>query len=193
MQLVLATGNPNKVREIANLLPSQFELLSLKDIDYLQEIPEDFDNLEDNSLQKARTIWEYKGINCLAEDSGLFIEALNGAPGVYSARYAGPQKDDQDNIKKVLKELKGIQNRNAYFKTVFTLILDGDIHQFEGTFPGVITLQPQGSQGFGYDPIFSHQEGKTLAEISLAEKAKISHRSVALQKVIQFLDTIPSQ
>lgn len=189
MQLILATGNPNKVKEISNLLPSHISLLSLNDIDYFDDIPEDFDNLEDNSLQKARTIWEYKRMNCLAEDSGLFIEALDGAPGVYSARYAGPQKNDQDNIEKVLRELQGIEHRNAYFKTVFTLILNGDIHQFEGVFHGVITHQPKGNQGFGYDPIFSHRKGKTLAEIPLSEKAKISHRSIALQKVIRFLNT----
>ncbi len=187
MKLILATGNQNKVKEIASQLPSYIELLSLEDIIYHTEIPEDHDNLEDNSLQKARTIWEQTKINCLAEDTGLFIDALNGEPGVYSARYAGSQKNDQDNIEKVLKNLTNEDNRNAHFKTVFTLILDGAAYQFTGKFEGKITQMPQGDGGFGYDPIFSHTEGKTLAEIPLEEKKKISHRAQALQQVILFL------
>lgn len=190
MQLVLATGNANKVKEIASLIPERFELLSLKDIHYMTDIPEDHDTLEDNSLQKAMTIWLHTGISCLAEDTGLFIEALDGAPGVYSARYAGPQKNDQDNIQKVLTELKGESNRKAHFKTVFTLIIDGVAHQFEGKFDGQILEAPQGDGGFGYDPIFSHEEGKSLAEIPLEVKKKISHRAIALQKVIKFLEQV---
>lgn len=190
MQLVLATGNVNKVKEIASLIPERFQLLSLKDINYLTDIPEDHETLEDNSLQKAMTIWQHTGISSLAEDSGLFVEALDGAPGVYSARYAGPQKNDQDNIQKVLKELEGVQNRNAYFKTVFTLIIDGVAHQFEGKFEGKILKAPQGDGGFGYDPIFSHEGGKTFAEIPLNIKKQISHRAIALQKVIKFLQEV---
>lgn len=188
MQLVLATGNQNKVKEIASLLPSHIELLSLKDIGYHTDIPEDHDNLEDNSLQKARTIWEEAKINCLAEDTGLFIDALNGEPGVYSARYAGLQKNDQDNIKKVLSNLTNEEKRKAHFKTVFTLIIDGAAYQFTGILEGNITHAPQGDGGFGYDPIFSHVDGKTLAEIPLEEKKKMSHRAKALQQVIQFLE-----
>lgn len=190
MQLVLATGNANKVKEIASLIPERFELLSLKDIHYLKDIPEDHATLEDNSLQKAMTIWQHTGISSLAEDSGLFIEALDGAPGVYSARYAGPQKSDQDNIQKVLKELEGVQNRYAYFKTVFTLIIDGVAHQFEGKFEGKILEAPQGDGGFGYDPIFSHEVGKTFAEIPLDIKKQISHRAIALKKLIAFLQEV---
>jgi XTP/dITP diphosphohydrolase len=151
------------------------------------EIPEDHDNLEDNSLQKAMTIWQEFKINCMAEDSGLFIDALNGEPGVYSARYAGPQKNDGDNIQKVLKKLENQSNRKAYFKTVFTLILDGVAHQFTGLFNGEITKAPQGNGGFGYDPIFEFKENTTLAEISLDEKKKISHRSIALKQLIEFI------
>lgn len=188
MQLILATGNRNKVIEIASLLPKDLELLSLKDIGYDTDIPEDHDNIEDNSLQKAMTIWQHTGIASLAEDTGLFIDALNGEPGVYSARYAGEQKSDADNIRKVLDNLQGTENRNAHFKTVFTLIINGVAHQFTGIFSGQITREPQGDGGFGYDPIFSHTEGKTLAEIPLEEKKKISHRTQALQQVIDFLD-----
>lgn len=187
MQIVLATSNPNKVKEISSLLPSHLEILSLKDIGYEKEIPEDHDNLEDNSLQKAMTIWQEFKINCMAEDSGLFIEALNGEPGVYSARYAGPQKKDADNIQKVLRNLENENNRKAYFKTVFTLIIDGVSHQFTGIFNGQITQEPQGDGGFGYDPIFEFQPNTTLAQISLEEKKKISHRSIALKQLIDFL------
>lgn len=190
MQLVLATGNANKVKEIASLIPSRFELLSLKDIQYFTDIPEDHETLEDNSLQKAMTIWQHTGISSLAEDTGLFIESLDGAPGVYSARYAGPQKSDADNIQKVLQELKGVENRKAYFKTVFTLLYKGEAYQFEGKFEGHILEAPQGDGGFGYDPIFSHQDGLSLAEIPLEVKKQISHRAIALQKVIQFLQKI---
>ena len=190
MKIVLATSNPNKVKEIASLLPEKIELLSLKDIGHETEIPEDHDNLEDNSLQKAMTIWQEYKINCMAEDSGLFIEALNGEPGVYSARYAGPQKNDRDNIQKVLKNLEKHSNRKAYFKTVFTLILDGVAHQFTGIFNGQITKQAQGEGGFGYDPIFEFQANTTLAQIPLEEKKKISHRSIALKQLIEFINQI---
>ncbi len=187
MKIVLATSNSNKVKEISSLLPENLQVLSLKDIGYDQEIPEDHDNLEDNSLQKAMTIWQKFKINCMAEDSGLFIESLNGEPGVYSARYAGPQKKDADNIQKVLKNLENETNRKAYFKTVFTLIIDGIAHQFTGIFNGEITQKPRGESGFGYDPIFEFQANTTLAQISLEEKKQISHRSIALKQLIDFL------
>ncbi|MCO5230378.1 MAG: RdgB/HAM1 family non-canonical purine NTP pyrophosphatase [Chitinophagales bacterium] len=189
MQLILATGNANKVKEIAHLLPKEIELLSLKDIGYEGDIPEDHDNIEDNSLQKAMTIWQLKEINSLAEDTGLFIESLNNEPGVYSARYAGEQKSDADNIEKVLRLLGQNTSRKAYFKTVFTLLYNGVAHQFTGILEGNITLTPRGNQGFGYDPIFEIASGNTLAEISLDEKKKISHRGIALKKVIAFLES----
>lgn len=188
MKIVLASRNANKIKEIAPLLPKSIELLSLTDIDYHEDIPEDHDNLEDNSLQKAMTIWKEFGLNSMAEDTGLFVDSLQGEPGVYSARYAGPQKNDEDNIQKILNKLEGQSNRAAHFKTVFTVIIDGHAHQFEGVLDGHITLKKQGDKGFGYDPIFSHIKGKTLAEVSLAEKSQISHRAIALQKVIQFLE-----
>jgi XTP/dITP diphosphohydrolase len=187
MQIVLATSNPNKVKEIASLLPENLQILSLKDIGHETEIPEDHDNLEDNSLQKAMTIWQEYKFNCMAEDSGLFVEALDGEPGVYSARYAGPQKIDADNIQKVLKNLENQTNRKAYFKTVFTLIIDGVAHQFTGIFNGQITKEPKGEGGFGYDPIFEFRPNTTLAQISLEEKKKISHRSIALKQLIEFV------
>ncbi|MCO5247851.1 MAG: RdgB/HAM1 family non-canonical purine NTP pyrophosphatase [Chitinophagales bacterium] len=187
MKLILATANPNKVKEIQPLLPDEIEVHTLKDIAYSKEISEDHDNIEDNSLQKAMTIWEHTYTTCLSDDTGLFINALDGEPGVYSAMYAGEKRDDKKNIKKVLSNMKGEEERSAYFKTVFTLIIDGEIHQFTGILNGQILESPQGKNGFGYDPIFSHAPGLSLAEIGLEEKDKISHRGIALQKVVEFL------
>jgi len=188
MELILATGNKNKVAEMQPMLPEGIKVLSLKDVDFEGDIPEDFDNLEDNSLQKAKHIWDRYQTNCLAEDTGLFVPALGGEPGVYSARYAGPQRSDADNIELLLSKLEPHTDRNAYFKTVMTLILNGVAHQFSGVLEGQILHQAQGTAGFGYDPIFSHEEGKSLAEISKEAKSHISHRGIALRKVIAFLE-----
>jgi XTP/dITP diphosphohydrolase len=190
MELILATGNQNKVAEIQPLLPDNIKVLCLKDIGFEGDIPEDFDLLEDNSLQKARHIWERYGISCLAEDTGLFVPALGGEPGVYSARYAGPQRSDEDNIALLLKRLSDQQNRTAYFKTVMTLIIGGVARQFTGVLEGEILQEAQGEGGFGYDPVFSHQPGYSLAEISKAEKSLISHRGKALQQVIDHLNRL---
>lgn len=193
MELILATGNKNKVAEMQPLLPAHIKVLSLKDVGFEGEIPEDFDNLEDNSLQKAKYIWDRYQTNCLAEDTGLFIPSLGGEPGVYSARYAGPQRSDADNIALLLRNLEAQTDRGAYFKTVMTLILNGVAYQFNGVLGGQILQQAQGNAGFGYDPIFSHEEGKSLAEISKAEKSQISHRGIALKKVIAFLEQTQKQ
>lgn len=171
-------------------LPESISVMSLKDLGFTDELPEDFDTLEDNSLQKARFVWDKFGKNCLAEDTGLFVPALGDAPGVYSARYAGLQKSDQDNIALLLKNLSNHADRSAYFKTVMTLMLDGVAHQFSGELHGLITHEPGGNGGFGYDPVFSHETGRTLAEISKEEKNAISHRGKALRKVVDFLGGI---
>jgi len=188
MKLVLATTNANKVKEITPKLPASITLLSLKDISFEGDIPEDHDNLEDNSLQKAMTIWKLTGLNCLAEDTGLFVRSLDGEPGVYSARYAGDQKNDADNIRKLLDKLAGKDDRSAYFKTVMTLIIDGKAYLFSGILEGHITEAPAGTGGFGYDPVFSLANGKTLAEIPAEEKRTLSHRAIALGKVLDFLE-----
>lgn len=187
MEIVLATGNQNKVIEIQALLPEHFRVISLKDIGFAGEIPEDFDNLEDNSLQKALHIYHYCGKNCLAEDTGLFVPSIGNEPGVYSARYAGPQRSDADNIALLLHKLGENTKRHAYFKTVMTLVWDGTAHQFEGILDGNIALSPSGEGGFGYDPIFEHETGITLAQIDKIEKGTISHRGKALRKVLDFL------
>jgi XTP/dITP diphosphohydrolase len=189
MELILATGNKNKVAEMQPLLPAAIKVISLKDVGFEGDIPEDFDNLEDNSLQKAKHIWDRYQTNCLAEDTGLFVPSLGGEPGVYSARYAGPQRSDADNIELLLQNLEKEADRGAYFKTVMTLILGGVAYQFSGVLEGQILHQAQGTAGFGYDPIFSHEEGKSLAEISKEAKSQISHRGLALRKVIAFLET----
>ena len=193
MKLIIATTNQNKVNEIVSLLPKQVQVLSLADINFSGDIPEDHDNIEDNSLQKALTIWEFTHKACLSDDSGMFVEALNGEPGVYSAMYAGPQRSNQDNIEKVLKKLGDSSNRKAYFKTVFTLVINEKSHQFTGILEGLITREPRGNNGFGYDPIFELPNGKTLAEIPLEEKKIISHRGKALQKVITFIENLASK
>jgi XTP/dITP diphosphohydrolase len=193
MELILATGNKNKVAEMQPLLPAHIKVISLKDVGFEGEIPEDFDNLEDNSFQKAKHIWDRYQTNCLAEDTGLFVPSLSGEPGVYSARYAGPQRNDADNIDLLLHNLEMQTGRGAYFKTVMTLILNGVAHQFSGILEGQILRKPQGTAGFGYDPVFSHEEGKSLAEISKEQKSAISHRGIALRKVIAFLEHGHSQ
>jgi len=189
MKLVFATNNLHKLKEVRNGL-SEVEILSLEDAEFSGEIPEDHDTLEANSHQKASYILEYTGFDCFADDTGLEVEALNGEPGVYSARYAGPDCSFVDNVNKLLREMKGKSNRSARFRTVITLLLDGELHQFEGACIGEITEAPSGAGGFGYDPVFKPEGYEvTFAELSLAEKNKISHRGLAVQKLIAFLKT----
>jgi len=188
MKLIFATNNQNKVKEFRSLLGDQFEIITLEEAGIDVDIPEPHDTLEANATEKSTTIHRMTGENCFAEDTGLEIDALNGAPGVLSARYAGEQKEAADNIVKVLKELTGKTDRSAKFRTVISLILDGKEYQFEGVSKGQITATPTGGKGFGYDPIFV-PEGATqsFAEMELAEKNKYSHRARAFEKFVAFL------
>ena len=188
MKLIFATHNSNKAFEIQELLPEHFQVLTLNDIDFQEEIPENESTIEANSAFKAQFIFNKFNLNCFADDTGLEIEALNGKPGVHSARYAGEEKNAESNMNLVLKELYQISNRKARFKTVITLIIHGEQLQFEGIVNGTIIEEKRGSNGFGYDPIFiPEDESKTFAEMDLSEKNKYSHRARALEKMIAFL------
>ena len=192
MKLVFATNNPHKLEEIQNMLGNEHEIISLQSIHCHEEIPEDHDTLEGNALQKARFIHEKFGINCFADDTGLEIEALHQAPGVYSARYAGPGCTPEDNMEKVLREMKNITNRKARFRTVIALILNGETYLFNGIVEGEILTSKQGNAGFGYDPIFKPINSPlSFAEMPLAQKNRISHRGQAIQKLVAFLQNIP--
>lgn len=194
MKLCFATNNVHKVREIQALLGGSFTLLSLADIGCTEELAEDQDTLEGNSLQKARYVFEKYQVPCFADDTGLEVEALNGEPGVYSARYAGEQRNSQDNIALLLQNLQGKENLKARFRSVITLISAAGTNQFEGILNGVITFEPRGTQGFGYDPVFIPEHyTQTLAELELSEKNKISHRARAVQKLVLFLRDRVSQ
>jgi XTP/dITP diphosphohydrolase len=188
MEIIFASNNQNKIREIKNVLGSSFTLLSLRDINMNEDIPENEMTLEGNALHKARHVFKASGMNVFADDTGLEVEALNGQPGVHSARFAGEDKDSDANIRKLLSLLKNKTNRNARFRTVIALIFNGREHLFEGIVNGIIIDEKRGSQGFGYDPVFI-PEGKSLtfAEINLDEKNKISHRARAFEKLKLFL------
>jgi len=189
MKLVFATQNENKAQEIQSLLPEYFKIITLKDIRCFDEIPETSETLEGNSLLKASFISETYNLNCFADDTGLEIEALDNLPGVYSARYAGPEKSAAANINKVLLELDGKTARNAQFRTIITLILNSSTFTFEGIVRGEIISEKRGENGFGYDPIFVPEgEVRTFAEMSLEEKNMHSHRARAFQKMIDFLN-----
>jgi|SRR5690554_633201 len=187
--LVFATQNKNKAYEIQGLLPSHVIVKTLQDIGCDDDIPEDQPDLAGNALQKARYIYEKFNVNCFADDTGLEIEALNGEPGVYSARYAGEEKDSEKNMDLVLEKLKNHSNRKAQFRTAIALILDGEEYVFEGTVKGEIRHERSGEKGFGYDPIFEPENyGKTFAEMSLEEKNERSHRGRAIEKLSVFLN-----
>jgi XTP/dITP diphosphohydrolase len=191
MQLVFASNNQNKIKEIQALLPSTIQIISLKDIGCHEDIPETADTIEGNALIKARYVKEKYGYNCFADDTGLEVEALNGEPGVYSARYAGEQKSAADNMKKLLLALENTTNRKAQFKTVIALILDNNEYLLEGIIKGTIGTEEIGNQGFGYDPIFTPRGSqKTFAELSLEEKSQISHRGIAVQKLVNHLQNL---
>jgi XTP/dITP diphosphohydrolase len=189
MQLVFATHNRNKVREVQKMLDvSVLTFRSLADIGCLEDIPETQATIEGNAVQKARYVFEKYGENCFAEDTGLEIDALEGAPGVYTARYAGEDKDPNANMNLVLAQMQRSTDRTAQFKTVFALIIDGELHTFEGICKGQIATQKQEGQGFGYDPIFiPNGETRSFAEMSAPEKNAISHRGIALKKMLAFL------
>ena len=190
MKLVFATNNKNKVKEIKALLPESIEILTLSDIECMEEIEETEDTIEGNAKLKANYITKKYGYDCFADDTGLEVDSLNGAPGVYSARYAGKNVTYEDNVQKMLKEMKGKSNRRSQFRTAIALNLKGEQFLFEGVCKGEITNNRHGIDGFGYDPIFRPLDYKqTFAEMSLAEKGKISHRGLAVQKLMEFLTT----
>ncbi|WP_312356867.1 RdgB/HAM1 family non-canonical purine NTP pyrophosphatase [Empedobacter sp.] len=190
MELIFATHNNNKVKEVTKMLPSYLSMKSLTDINFFDEIEETGTTFEENAQLKAKTIFDKTGKNIFADDSGLVIEALDGAPGVYSARYAGTGKDE-DNIAKALKELEGKTNRKAYFISIFCLILDGKEYFFEGRVNGTIATEIMGKNGFGYDPIFIPDGfSKSFAQMSPEEKNAISHRGKAVEKLNDFLTNL---
>ncbi len=191
MELIFATHNKNKVIEVKSLINQNINLLNLSDINFTEDIKETATTLEGNALMKAHTIFKKTNFNCFADDTGLLVDALNGEPGVYSARYAGEQKNDEDNITKLLSNLNGVDNRKAQFKTVLALIINGKEYLFEGIMHGTITYEKIGTNGFGYDSIFIPKGySKTFAELTLEEKSKISHRALALNKMIDFINSI---
>ena len=188
MELIFGTHNENKVEEINGLLPTDFIVKSLTELKFETKIDETGSSLEENALIKARVIFNTFKKNCFADDSGLEVSALGGKPGVHSARYAGNQKNAQDNMSKLLHELKDLSDRKSQFRTLIALILNGREYLFEGIVKGKIIYTPQGEKGFGYDPIFVPEKyTTTFAQMSLYEKNKISHRSIAFQKLVQFL------
>jgi XTP/dITP diphosphohydrolase len=188
MKLLFATGNPNKVREVRQMLGPEYEIQSLADLGFHEEIPENEPTLEGNALEKARFLHRETGMSCFAEDTGLEIDALNGEPGVITARYAGPEKDPEANMDLALQKLEGNIRREAQFRTVIALILDGKEHLFEGIARGSIATEKYGDGGFGYDPIFIPKGfGTTFAEMDSKEKNAISHRGKAIRKLIDFL------
>ncbi|GEO09165.1 RdgB/HAM1 family non-canonical purine NTP pyrophosphatase [Segetibacter aerophilus] len=189
--LIFATNNKNKVEEIKSLVGSRFKVISLKDAGIEIDIPEPFDTLEENAAEKSKAIHALTSKNCFSEDTGLEVDALNGEPGVKSARYAGEGKSADDNIEKLLNALIDVQNRKAQFRTVISLIINGSEHFFEGVCEGVITEVKKGNMGFGYDSIFvPNGADKTFAEMQLEEKNKFSHRKKATEKMASFLSRI---
>ncbi|MBL86315.1 MAG: non-canonical purine NTP pyrophosphatase [Winogradskyella sp.] len=189
MKIVFATNNKNKIKEVQSLVPEQIKLLSLEDIGCHEEIPETTGTIEGNAQQKANYVKDNYGYDCFADDTGLEVEALNGEPGVDTAYYAGPQRNADDNMNKLLSNLKNATSRSAQFKTVIALHLNGVLKTFTGICKGEITTEKQGDKGFGYDPIFKAKGfTKTFAEISLEEKNKIGHRGKAVSQLIEFLN-----
>ncbi|WP_264549474.1 non-canonical purine NTP diphosphatase [Flavobacterium sp. N2820] len=191
MKLVFASNNKNKIQEIQALVPNTIQIVSLDDIGCTEDIPETANTIEGNAILKANYVTEKYGYDCFADDTGLEVNALNGAPGVYSARYAGEQKDANDNMDKLLTQLQNKSNRKANFKTVMALNLNGKQNLFTGIINGKIIEEKIGTNGFGYDPIFvADGYDKTFAELSLKEKSTISHRGIAVKELILFLQKL---
>ena len=187
-QLVAATNNQHKLSEIRPLIEPDFRILSLEDIGCTDELPETMNTLEGNSMQKASWVFERSHLPCFADDTGLEVDALNGAPGVYSARYAGEQRSNEDNINLLLKELEDKRDRHARFRTIITLIGKNEYQVFEGIVRGIILHKRSGAGGFGYDPVFQPEGfSKTLAQMSMEEKNSISHRGQAIRKLVEYL------
>ncbi|NIK92603.1 non-canonical purine NTP diphosphatase [Mangrovimonas sp. CR14] len=191
MKIVFATHNLNKLKEVQKIVPEGIELLSLNDINCFEEVPETQLTIKGNALQKAEFIKQHYHVDCFADDTGLEVDALNGEPGVFSARYAGPQRDSEDNIQKLLTNLQDQTNRKAQFKTVIALSLGDEMHTFTGICEGEITKEKHGDGGFGYDPVFKATGySQTFAEISMEEKNKIGHRGKAIQQLVSFLKSL---
>ena len=187
-KIVFATNNKHKLDEVKEMLQPEYQVVSLAEINCFDDIPETAETLEGNALIKARYIHQKYGCDCFADDTGLEVEALNGAPGVYSARYAGEAHDAQANMKKLLNELGQNANRKACFRTVIALIVDDKEYYFEGRVDGSISLNPKGSAGFGYDPVFiPNGYEQSFAELGIEIKNKISHRALAVEKLVAFL------
>lgn len=188
MELIFATNNKHKIKEITEMVGNKIKILSLSDINCTVDLPETHNTIEENAIEKALYIYSHYGKNCFSDDSGLFVEALNNQPGVYSARYAGPQRKSIDNNNLLLKNLTGITNRKAAFRTIIALIINGEKHIFEGKINGQIAIEPKGTNGFGYDPLFI-PDGytKTFAELTDEEKNSLSHRRLALEKLMNFI------
>jgi XTP/dITP diphosphohydrolase len=191
MKIIFATHNQNKIKEVSSLIPDSISILSLSDINLTAEIEETATTIEGNAILKAKTIFEQTQMPCFADDSGLLVDELNGAPGVYSARYAGDKKNDEDNITKLLLELSGKENRKAHFKSIMALIINNKEYLFEGIMRGSITKEKIGTNGFGYDPIFIPEGySETFAQMDADTKNQISHRGIALKKLIDFIHTL---
>ena len=191
MKIVFATNNPNKLKEIQSLIPKEIEIISLKEIGCNEDIPETGDTLEANAFQKAHYIKDNFNYDCFADDTGLEIDELNGDPGVYSARYAGPERNANANMNKILNELKGKKNRKAKFRTAIALTLNNEEHLFEGEINGHISDVKQGNEGFGYDPIFIPENDiRSFAQMSMQEKGAISHRGRAVKKLVAYLKNL---
>lgn len=191
MKIVFATNNLDKIKEVQSLIPSHITLISLESIGCHEEIPETKDTIKENAIQKASYVKEHYGLNCFADDTGLEVTALNGAPGVYSARYAGPEKCSESNMSLLLSKLKPMSDRSAQFKTVIALNYNGKLFTFEGVCKGEITKQKKGSGGFGYDPIFKpYEEIYTFAELSLDRKNQIGHRGKAVTNLVNHLEFV---
>ncbi len=191
MQLVFATNNLNKVKEVQALIPAHIKLLTLKDIGCFEDVPETQPDIKGNAIQKAEYIKQNYGYDCFADDTGLEVDALNGQPGVFSARYAGPQRNDNDNMDLLLNNLKDKNNRNAQFKTVIALHINNKLDTFTGICKGEITTVKHGEKGFGYDPIFKpNGYTYTFAEMDLTEKNSIGHRGKAVQLLVNFLNNL---
>ena len=191
MKLVFASNNKNKIAEIQQQVGSRFEILSLEDIGCFVDIPETAETIEGNAILKANYVTENYGLPCFADDTGLEIEVLNNEPGVYSARYAGEQKNADDNMNLVLLKLASQTNRKAQFKTIIALNINNQQHLFEGIVKGEITVEKSGNMGFGYDPIFQPEGfSTTFAEMTIEQKSMISHRGIAVQKLINFLSNL---
>lgn len=193
MKLIFATNNHYKIEEIRSVIGKQFEIMTLKEAGINMEIPEPHNTLAANASEKSKTIYAITGVNCFSEDTGLEVTALNGDPGVKSARYAGEEKSFNKNIEKLLKNLEGMTNQNARFRTVISLIIDGKEYLFEGIAEGKIISEKRGNMGFGYDPVFVPSGStKTFAEMDLKEKNLFSHRRKATEKLVAFLNNLKS-